>query len=89
MAGQTAALALKKIKRNQVRKGMILLDERRKPCASWEFDADIAILTHSTTIQPRYQAVIHAEIVRQVCLAVLLARFNGGTVIPVPSSLVD
>lgn len=55
VAGQTAALALKKVKRNQVRKGMVLVDERAKPKASWEFDADIAILTHSTTIQPRYQ----------------------------------
>lgn len=77
MAGQTAALALKKVRRNQVRKGMILLDERRKPCASWEFDADIAILTHSTTIQPRYQAVIHAEIVRQVCLQSALVNHVG------------
>ncbi len=55
VAGQTAALALKKIKRSAVRKGMVLVDERLRPVASWEFDADIAILTHSTTIQPRYQ----------------------------------
>lgn len=55
VAGQTAALALKKIKRSAVRKGMVLLDEGLHPKASWEFDADIAILTHSTTIQPRYQ----------------------------------
>eukprot|EP00798_Chlamydomonas_sp_ICE-L_P029190 gene29190-31090_t len=52
-AGQTAALALKKVKRSQ---GMVMVDERAKPKSSWEFDADIAILTHSTTIQPRYQA---------------------------------
>lgn len=55
VAGQTASLALKKVKRNQVRKGMVLLDPRLHPAATWEFDADIAILTHSTTIQPRYQ----------------------------------
>ena len=55
VAGQTAALALKKVKRAGVRKGMVLADERLQPKASWEFDADIAILTHSTTIQPRYQ----------------------------------
>lgn len=54
VAGQTAALALKKVKRSQVRKGMVLLDAKLNPKASWEFDADIAILTHSTTIQPRY-----------------------------------
>jgi hypothetical protein len=41
--------------RAQVRKGMALVDERLHPAATWEFDADIAILTHSTTIQPRYQ----------------------------------
>jgi len=39
----------------QVRKGMVLVDERLKPVASWEFDASISVLTHSTTIQPRYQ----------------------------------
>lgn len=44
---------------------MVLLDPHMHPTATWEFDADIAILTHSTTIQPRYQAVIHCEIVKQ------------------------
>ncbi|KXZ51478.1 hypothetical protein GPECTOR_12g441 [Gonium pectorale] len=74
VAGQTAALALKKTKRSQVRKGMVLVDERLKPAASWEFDADIAILTHSTTIQPRYQAVIHCEIIRQAARVVAMDR---------------
>lgn len=41
-----------------MRKGMVLVDERLHPKASWEFDADIAILTHSTTIQPRYQVCL-------------------------------
>mmetsp|Transcript_28049 Transcript_28049/g.75778 ORF Transcript_28049/g.75778 Transcript_28049/m.75778 type:complete len:612 (-) Transcript_28049:155-1990(-) len=72
VAGQTAAMALKKVKRTQVRKGMVLVDERVKPVASWEFDADIAILTHSTTIQPRYQAVIHCEIIRQAAQVVAM-----------------
>ncbi|WIA29284.1 hypothetical protein OEZ86_011789 [Tetradesmus obliquus] len=72
VAGQTAALALKKVKRAQVRKGMVLVDERLAPVASWEFDADIAILTHSTTIQPRYQAVIHCEIIRQAARVVAM-----------------
>mmetsp|Transcript_34634 Transcript_34634/g.87650 ORF Transcript_34634/g.87650 Transcript_34634/m.87650 type:complete len:638 (-) Transcript_34634:745-2658(-) len=71
-AGQTAALALKKVKRNAVRKGMVMVDERAKPAASWEFDADIAILTHATTIQPRYQAVIHCEIIRQAARVVAM-----------------
>ena len=69
VAGQTAALALKKVKRNQVRKGMVLVDERAKPKASWEFDPDIAILTHSTTIQPRYQVWnLVAECLTTACI---------------------
>ena len=72
VAGQTAALALKKVKRSAVRKGMVLVAEAGHPEASWEFDADIAILTHSTTIQPRYQAVIHCEIVRQAARVIAM-----------------
>ena len=74
VAGQTASLALKRVKRTAVRKGMALVAEALKPLASWEFDADIAILTHSTTIQPRYQAVIHCEIVRQSARVVAMDR---------------
>ena len=33
---------------------MVLVDPSLHPKASWEFDADIAILTHSTTIAPKY-----------------------------------
>ncbi|PRW56451.1 GTP-binding 1 [Chlorella sorokiniana] len=74
VAGQTAALALKRVKRHQVRKGMVLVAAEARPQASWEFDADIAILTHQTTIQPRYQAVIHCEIVRQSARVVAMDR---------------
>lgn len=74
VAGQTAALALKRVKRAQVRKGMALVSEALHPQATWEFDADIAILTHSTTIQPKYQAVIHCEIVRQSARVVAMDK---------------
>lgn len=77
VAGQTAALALKKVKRNQVRKGMVLVDERAKPKASWEFDADIAILTHSTTIQPRYQVETGPHTFHDINPA--LTMFNNGS----------
>ncbi|KAK9908835.1 hypothetical protein WJX75_003542 [Coccomyxa subellipsoidea] len=74
VAGQTAALALKRVKRSSLRKGMVLVDPSLLPKASWEFDADIAILTHSTTIAPKYQAVIHCEIVRQAARVVAMDR---------------
>lgn len=52
----------------------MLVDSSLHPKASWEFDADIAILTHSTTIAPKYQAVIHCEIVRQAARVVAMDR---------------
>ena len=42
--------------------------------ATYEFSAEVSVLTHSTTIQPRYQAVIHCEIVRQVSALLVLLR---------------
>lgn len=72
VAGQTAALALKKVKRNQVRKGQALVSSQCQPKAAWEFDAEIAILTHSTTIHLKYQAVIHCEIIRQAAKVVAM-----------------
>lgn len=62
------------IKRDHVRKGMVLVHKSVHPVASWEFDAEIAILTHSTTIQPRYQAVIHCEIIRQAARVVAMDK---------------
>ena len=56
VAGQAAALALKKVKRGAVRKGMVLVAPQLQPVAAWEFDAEIVILTHSSTIAVRYQA---------------------------------
>ncbi len=56
------------------RQGMVLVEASLHPHASWEFDADIAILTHSTTIAPKYQAVIHCEIVRQAARVVAMDR---------------
>jgi len=73
VAGQAAALALKKIKRNSVRKGMVLCSPALSPAAAWEFDAEIAILTHSSTIAVRYQAVVHAGVVRQTAVIVSMS----------------
>jgi selenocysteine-specific translation elongation factor len=64
-AGQSVALALKRIKRSQTRKGMVLLDAAHKPVSTWDFEAEILIITHSTTISLNYEAVIHCGCTRQ------------------------
>ena len=54
-SGQTASFALKKIKRSQIRKGMVMVSPKLNPQACWEFEGDIMVLHHPTTIQTRYQ----------------------------------
>ncbi len=55
--GQTASFSLKKIKRSSIRKGMVMVSPRLNPQACWEFEAEILVLHHPTTIAPRYQAM--------------------------------
>lgn len=64
-SGQTASFSLKKIKRSDIRKGMVMLSPVLKPVASWEFEGEILVLHHPTTISPRYQAMVHCGSVRQ------------------------
>ncbi|XP_067672338.1 GTP-binding protein 1-like [Haliotis asinina] len=63
--GQTASFALKKIKRSSIRKGMVMVSPRLEPKACWEFEGEILVLHHPTTISVRYQAMVHVGSVRQ------------------------
>ena len=45
------------VKRNQIRKGMVMVDPVLDPVACWEFDGDILVLHHPTTISAKYQAM--------------------------------
>ena len=45
------------MKRNQIRKGMVIVDPGLNPCACWEFEGDILVLHHPTTISTKYQAM--------------------------------
>lgn len=78
-AGQSASFALKRVKRKEVRKGMVVLP--RSPDASVapprvhrEFVAEVLILSHATTIQTRYQAMLHVGPVSQTCAIIDIDR---------------
>ena len=45
------------IKRSQIRKGMMMLSPRLEPTACWEFEGEILVLHHPTTISVKYQAM--------------------------------
>ncbi|XP_056637461.1 GTP-binding protein 1 [Diorhabda sublineata] len=73
-AGQTASFALKKIKRSQIRKGMVMVSPALNPQACWEFEGEILVLHHPTTISSRYQAMVHCGSIRQTASIVSMSK---------------
>ena len=69
-AGQAVCFAIKSmvkketLKRTGFRKGMIMLDKSMTPKSIHDFEAEVVILHHATTIKPNYQAVIHCGVIR-------------------------
>lgn len=53
------------LKVSDIRKGMVLLDKDSNPKSAYEFEAEVVILHHATTIKPKYQAVVHSGVIRQ------------------------
>lgn len=72
--GQTASFALKKIKRSQIRKGMVLVSPELNPKACWEFDGEIVVLHHPTTISSKYQAMVHCGSIRQTASILSMSK---------------
>lgn len=50
-------LSMSQVKRSSIRKGMVMVSPKLMPQATWEFEAEILVLHHPTTISPRYQAM--------------------------------
>ena len=73
-AGQTAAFALKKVKRSNIRKGMVMLHPKSKPKAVWEYKAEVLILHHPTTISNKYQAMVHCGSIRQTASILKMSK---------------
>ena len=49
-SGQTASFSLKKIKRSQIRKGMVMIHPALEPQCCYEFEGEILVLHHPITI---------------------------------------
>ncbi|EKM80959.1 hypothetical protein AGABI1DRAFT_71614 [Agaricus bisporus var. burnettii JB137-S8] len=65
-AGQCVSLALKRVKRAEVRKGMVIVPRTdTPPRAVSRFEGQVLILYHNTTLQRNYQAMLHCGAVRQ------------------------
>ncbi|KAI9468405.1 P-loop containing nucleoside triphosphate hydrolase protein [Coemansia mojavensis] len=77
--GQSVSLALRKVGRNQARKGMVLLSRaqiEQPPVATSTFEAEVVVLYHSTTITRKYQAMVHCGAVRQTARVLSICSAN-------------
>jgi elongation factor 1-alpha len=63
-AGQFATFAVTNVDYDEVRKGMVLVDDSR-PSAVRVFRARVRVLHHPTTIKVGYEPVIHLKTIRQ------------------------
>lgn len=73
-AGQSASFALKRVRRKDVRKGMVVLPGNAAPKVYREFVAEVLILSHATTIKVKYQAMLHVGPVSQTCAIIGIDR---------------
>lgn len=74
-AGQSASFALKRVRRKDVRKGMVVLPKLDTPPKVYrEFIAEVLILSHATTIKTKYQAMLHVGPVSQTCAIIDIDR---------------
>ncbi|OAQ97805.1 hypothetical protein LLEC1_02551 [Akanthomyces lecanii] len=76
-AGQSVSFALKKVKRKDVRKGMVVLPKHEGevlPVVHRDFIAEVLILSHATTIKKKYQAMLHVGPVSQTCAIIDIDR---------------
>ena len=82
-AGQSASFALRRVRRKDVRKGMVVLLAKSDanpsapishPKVYREFVAEVLILSHATTIRTKYQAMLHVGPVSQTCAIIDIDR---------------
>ncbi|KAF9474221.1 GTP-binding protein 1 [Pholiota conissans] len=77
-AGQCVSLALKRIRRTAVRKGMVLVSKTDvAPRAIKQFEGQVLILYHNTTLQKNYQAMLHCGAVRQTVRIISMDHPQG------------
>ncbi|KAI8992990.1 P-loop containing nucleoside triphosphate hydrolase protein [Trametes punicea] len=77
-AGQCVSLALKRVRRTDVRKGMVIVHRTETPPkAVRQFEGQVLILYHNTTLQRNYQAMLHCGAVRQTVRIISMDHPQG------------
>jgi elongation factor 1-alpha len=63
--GEVVGISITGVEMDEIRRGMILCHHDYHPRAVREFDADVAILVHPTTIKEGYECITHIETIAE------------------------
>jgi elongation factor 1-alpha len=63
--GEVVGISITGVEIDEIRRGMIICHEDYNPRAVREFDADVAILVHPTTIKEGYECITHIETIAE------------------------
>lgn len=88
-AGSYICLSLKNIARNEIRKGLVIIDDNCNKIATKTFYAFIHILHSPTTIKIGYQPFIHVEHIKQSVKIVDIQKIEKNKKKPNPSNILD
>jgi GTPase len=88
-AGSYICLSLKNIARNEIRKGLVIIDDNCNKIAIKTFYAFIHILHSPTTIKIGYQPFIHVEHIKQSVKIVDIQKIEKNKKKPNPSNILD
>jgi GTPase len=88
-AGSYICLSLKNIARNEIRKGLVIIDDNSSKIASKTFYAFIHILHSPTTIKIGYQPFIHVEHIKQSVRIVDIQKIENSKKRPNPNNILD
>lgn len=63
--GQLVSVALGNIREEDINRGMVIMGEKEDPEAVKEFEAEVVVLNHPTSIREGYEPVVHIESINE------------------------
>lgn len=88
-AGSYICLSLKNISRNEIRKGLVIIDDNCTKIATKTFHAFIHILHSPTTIKIGYQPFIHVEHIKQSVKIIDIQKIENSKKKTNPNNILD
>ncbi len=67
-AGDVIGISIKGVELDDIKRGMILCDPKYETMPVREFEADVAILVHPTTIREGYECITHIETISETVI---------------------